>query len=74
MVTKLSRLEALQSRFSSVLRVSGILQERHSNSLRNNILVIHPRKQACAEFYPQCHLRESLGYAQSSYSDTLASK
>lgn len=74
MLTDIPRSEALQSRFSSALHVSGILQERRSDSLRNNNPVIHPRKQACAEFYPQCPLRESLGSAQSSYLDTLASK
>lgn len=50
MLTDFPRLEALQSRFSSALHVSGILQERHSDSLRNNNPAIHPRKQACAGF------------------------
>lgn len=74
MVIDFHRLEALQSRFSSALRVSGILQERHSDSLRNNNPVIHLRKQACAGSYLQCPLHELLGSAQSSYLDTLASK
>lgn len=74
MVTDFPRLEALQLRFSSAFRVSGIPQERRSNSLRNNSPAIHPRKQACAESYPQCPLRELLGPARSSYLDMLASK